>query len=207
MFLPNRKSIGSAVAALLCALAVSIGSLCAYAQTCDDVRSEVLRLHVRANSDSDADQNIKLLVRDRILETGALVFGDAKNAEEAAAAVRAAADRLTCIANEVLAAQNAGYGARVSVKKEYFDTRVYEDITLPAGVYLAVCIDLGEAAGRNWWCVMFPPLCLPAVTKTDAADTILLENGHETVVQAKDGYVIRFKIVELFEEWKQKYFS
>ncbi|MBR6779630.1 MAG: stage II sporulation protein R, partial [Clostridia bacterium] len=84
---------------------------------------------------------------------------------------------------------------------EYFETRTYEHTTLPAGVYLAVRVVLGQGTGKNWWCVMFPPLCLPAVTH-DATDGFLEANGD--VLEAQDGYEVRFKIVEWYESLRQK---
>lgn len=198
----SRNSHFCAALALICALTVCMGSLTAYAQTCDTVRSEVLRLHVIANSDSTQDQNIKLLVRDRLLSVGAEHFSQAESVVQAAEITQSVTDDLTREANAVLAENGVDYKAKVTLKKEYFETRTYEDVTLPAGVYLAVCVVLGEGQGKNWWCVMFPPLCIPAVTKQDS-EYAVFEDGNETVLSAEDGYVIRFKVVELFEQWRQ----
>lgn len=198
-----RNTYFCAAVSLLCAMAVCIGSTCVYAQTCSQVRDDVLRLHVIANSDSAEDQNIKLLVRDRLLEVGAFCFENAENREQAVQAVQNACETLTNAANRVLAANGFSYTATVTVKEEYFDTRAYEDITLPAGRYLAVCAVLGEGEGKNWWCVMFPPLCLPAVTAIEG-DYALFDDENGMVLAAENGYEIRFKIVELFEKWKQK---
>ncbi len=199
----TRSSYFCAAISLLCAFAVCLGSTSVYAQTCSQVREDVLRLHVIANSDSEEDQNIKLLVRDRLLEVGAFCFENAENREQAVQAVQKASKTLTNAANRVLAANGFSYTATVTVKEEYFETRTYDGVTLPAGVYLAVCAVLGEGQGKNWWCVMFPPLCLPAVTATES-EYALFDDENTAVIQAEDGYVIRFKIVELIEKWKQK---
>ncbi|MBE6813339.1 MAG: stage II sporulation protein R [Ruminococcaceae bacterium] len=199
----TRNSYFCAAVSLLCAFALCLSSTAVYAQTCSQVREDVLRLHVIANSDSETDQNIKLLVRDRLLEVGASCFSQAENRQQAVDAVQQANEVLTAAANEVLSNNGADYTATITVKKEYFDTRTYDDITLPAGVYLAVCAVLGEGQGKNWWCVMFPPLCLPAVT-APPEEFALFDAENEPVLAAEDGYEIRFKIVELFEKWKQK---
>ncbi|MBR3954953.1 MAG: stage II sporulation protein R [Clostridia bacterium] len=199
----TRNSYFCAAISLLCAFALCMGSTAVYAQTCSQVREDVLRLHVIANSDSETDQNIKLLVRDRLLEVGASCFSQAENRQQAVDAVQQANEVLTAAANEVLSNNGADYTATITVKKEYFDTRTYDDITLPAGMYLAVCAVLGEGQGKNWWCVMFPPLCLPAVT-APPEEFALFDAENEPVLAAEDGYEIRFKIVELFEKWKQK---
>ena len=199
----TRSSYFCAAISLLCAFAVCLGSTSVYAQTCSQVREDVLRLHVIANSDSEEDQNIKLLVRDRLLEVGADCFANAASRQQAADAVQQASDLLTTAANEVLKAHGTDYTASITVKEEYFETRTYDGVTLPAGVYLAVCAVLGEGQGKNWWCVMFPPLCLPAVTATES-EYALFDDENTAVIQAEDGYVIRFKIVELIEKWKQK---
>lgn len=199
-----RNSHFCAAVSLLCALAVCLGSISAYAETCNEVRSEVLRLHVIANSDTQTDQNIKLLVRDRLLTVGSEYFLTAVSVSQAADAVRSAIEELTAQANQVLAENGVDYTAEIAVKREYFDTRTYNGVTLPAGVYLAVCAVLGEGQGKNWWCVMFPPLCLPAVVDAES-EYAVLSDGNACVVEAQDGYEIRFKIVELFEEWRQKW--
>ena len=145
----TRSSYFCAAISLLCAFAVCLGSTSVYAQTCSQVREDVLRLHVIANSDSEEDQNIKLLVRDRLLEVGADCFANAASRQQAADAVQQASDLLTTAANEVLKAHGTDYTASITVKEEYFETRTYDGVTLPAGVYLAVCAVLGEGQGKN----------------------------------------------------------
>ena len=201
MYMSVRGSYLSATVALLCAFALCLGGTTSYAQSCETVREEVLRLHVIANSDSEKDQFVKLLVRDRLLEVGASCFRNAENANDALNAVTACKAQLTQAANDVLLANAMPYTAEIEIRNEYFDTRTYEHTTLPAGVYLAVRVVLGQGTGKNWWCVMFPPLCLPAVTH-DATDGFLEANGD--VLEAQDGYEVRFKIVEWYESLRQK---
>lgn len=195
------SSAVSALLALVFAIATVTGSLTAYAEQCNAVRNQVLRLHVIANSDSCEDQQVKLLVRDRLLAVGTELFGNARTLAQATALVQATRDILQQQAQEVLAENGLSYAARVEIRKEYFETRTYGNTTLPAGIYLAVRVVLGEGQGQNWWCVMFPPLCLPAATQTQSRDAFV--DNNKAVTEAADGYEIRFKIVELVEELRQ----
>ena len=203
MYKTTKNMYLSSLIALLCAFAVCIGSMSAYALDCEEVRSEVLRLHVIANSDSEHDQNIKLLVRDSLLQAGADCFSGAVSVQQAAEAVLQPKQELTAVADAVLAEHGVNYRAQIRVQTEYFETRTYEDVTLPAGHYLAVCVILGEGQGKNWWCVMFPPLCLPVATQ-NATEYAVFSETDNTVIAAEDGYEIRFKIVEWFEALQQK---
>lgn len=201
MYISTRKTNLAVILALVCVLSLCLSSTASYALHCEELRQDVLRLHVLANSDSEKDQQIKLLVRDRLLASGASCFQNAQNTQDALLAVSACKDQLTEVANTVLAENGADYTARIEIETEYFETRTYDDVTLPAGNYLAVRVLLGEAEGKNWWCVMFPPLCLPAVTK-EVTDDFLDANGN--VLAAEDGYEIRFRIVEWYESLRQK---
>lgn len=165
------------------------------------VQNECLRLHVLANSDSDADQAVKLIVRDALLEKTGDAFSVCASADEAADYVIANKESLEALAENVLSENGFDYKAQIYVETEYFSTRQYDDVTLPAGSYNAVRVILGEGEGHNWWCVMFPPLCLPAVTKNtdDSVYSVFGENGGD-LVTGKSGYKIKFRIVEIVEE-------
>lgn len=165
------------------------------------VQNECLRLHVLANSDSDADQAVKLIVRDALLEKTGDAFSLCASADEAADYVITNKESLEALAENVLSENGFDYKAQIYVETEYFSTRQYDDVTLPAGSYNAVRVILGEGEGHNWWCVMFPPLCLPAVTKNtdDSVYSVFGENGGD-LVTGKSGYKIKFRIVEIVEE-------
>ena len=90
---------------------------------------------------------------------------------------------------------------RITLEKTYFDTRTYGDLTVPAGMYEAVCVHIGKAAGHNWWCVMFPPLCLPAATEN--TDAVFSTDGR-AVLGSSPKYDVRFKVVELYQSAKAK---
>lgn len=170
----------------------------------DEVRDNCLRLHILADSDSDEAQKVKLLVRDAVLEAGAELFEKNTDAAEAAEKILSNKEMLEETADRVLRENGFSYKATLSVTEEYFDTRQYEDIRLPAGRYRACRIVLGEGKGKNWWCIMFPPLCLPAVTEnTEDAYAVFGEGGAELVTE-NSGYVIKFRIVEIVEELREK---
>lgn len=187
------------------ALGLLLALLCSYASffsACARLRQDVVRLHVLANSDAAADQAVKLRVRDALLESGSALFSGAATPENAAALLTAQRAALEQTANRVLASCGMPYKASLTLTREFFTTRSYGSVTLPAGRYLAVKVILGEGAGRNWWCVMFPPLCLPAAT-ANAADGYLSE-AENAVLCADERYEVRLKVVELFESWKEK---
>jgi stage II sporulation protein R len=185
--------------ALLCALCFSfLIEATGFSAQCQDISAQVLRLHVLANSDSEEDQALKLLVRDRILEeSGALFAG----AGDKAQAVRLAEENREALEQAAQACvEQAGYDYPVSIRieKVYFPTKVYGETALPAGMYDAVRVEIGEAAGQNWWCVVFPALCLPAAQEEDLLGEVLTE-GEQKLVERQGGYKIGFKSVELWE--------
>jgi len=124
------------------------------------------------------------------------------SAEEAAAAAREHMDEIKASAERVLAENGAGYGAECGIAKMRFDDRVYEDMTMPAGEYLALRVTLGEAGGKNWWCVMFPPLCLPAVSG-EAAEEVFSPEELD-ILEDRESYECRFYFLELLEKLGNK---
>ena len=174
-------------------------SAVSFDRRCGEVRENVLRLHVIANSDSGADQSVKLKVRDAVLENGSGIFDGSVTVDNAIEKLSPRTGELERTADRVLAENGAAYKARVEIGDEYFSTRTYEDVTLPAGRYTAVRVILGEGKGKNWWCVMFPPLCLPAAEKQTELDAVLSEDGVR-LVKSNPKYEIRFKAVEIFEK-------
>lgn len=191
-------------AALLCAVfLVSICSVTGFASSCAQIRESVLRLHVLANSDSDADQKLKLQVRDAVLKEGAHIFDGSLTAGEAEQAIEKAIPRLERAARSEVIARGYTYDVHITVSEEYFDTRTYEDeVTLPAGRYRAVRVIIGEGEGHNWWCVMFPPMCLPAAQGGVELDDVL-DKQEEKIVRSNPKYEPRFKIVEWIERLRE----
>ncbi len=189
---------------LVLAMIFSLLSVAVFAYDCSRVREDVLRMHVIANSDSSADQNLKLKVRDAVLECGAELFDGTVTADEAKAKIEPKTAELEAAARTVIENEGYDYPVSVSVENEYFSTRCYGDLTMPAGRYTAVKVVIGEGAGHNWWCVMFPPLCLPAAQERDGDIDAFLDDGELKVVRSSTKYEPRFKIVELIERLREK---
>ncbi len=190
--------------AMLLGMAFSVfcAGFCGFAEDYRDITQTVFRLHILANSDSDEDQSLKLKVRDAVLEENSDIFEDCKSAEEAAAAAREHIDEIKSSAEKVLAENGAGYGAECGIAKMRFDDRVYGDMTMPAGEYLALRVTLGDAEGKNWWCVMFPPLCLPAVSG-EAAEEVFSPEELD-ILEDRESYECRFYFLELLEKLRNK---
>lgn len=122
-------------------------------------KTEYLRIHIRANSNEQADQNIKYMVKDLVVSYLTPVIENAKSKEEAMELIESSKTTVNGLIDQFLKENGFNYGSKISLKKEEFPTRVYGDLTLDAGVYDAVIIELGSGEGDNWWCVVFPPLC------------------------------------------------
>lgn len=188
-------------AAIFAAGACSVG---AFAYNCSRVRSDVLRMHVIANSDCSADQQLKLMVRDAVLERGAQLFDGTVTADEARRKIEPYKAELEAAAREVIERAGYDYPVSVNVVNEYFATRCYGSLTMPAGRYTAVKVVIGEGAGHNWWCVMFPPLCLPAAQDRGGNLDAFFDDGELKVVESSGRYEPRFKIVEIIEKLREK---
>ena len=183
-----------------------IYNLSAFAFQCNEIRSDTIRLHVIANSDTAEDQEIKLKVRDALLASGQHIFNGTVTPENAQTKISTELKDLENVANKILRQNGKNYTAKVSLNTEYFDTRTCDNnITLPAGKYLALKVVLGEGTGQNWWCVMFPTLCLPATEKTNhhAMKNVYSEN-EKFIIENANKYEIRFKIIEVIETLKDK---
>ena len=168
---------------------LAFGAFEVFAEDCGEVRGEVLRLHIPANSDSGEDQAVKLELRDFLLsEYGNELseFSDLSAAEEHVRGLLSEIERRCC---EFLAERGFGYGAKAELVDMYFTTREYDRLILPAGEYAALRITLGNGEGHNWWCVIFPQLCLPAVSEptdvTDSAESVLDTFGKPQRVTVK----------------------
>ena len=166
--------------------------------------SQVIRLHVLANSDSEKDQALKLEVRDRVLETTSALLAGETEPQAAAVLLNQHLDDIAQTAAQEISAQ--GHDDRVEVRLEqtWFPTRQYQGISLPAGNYLALRVLIGAAEGHNWWCVVFPNLCLPAVSE-QALEASTLTPGQISLLQDEEtSYVFRFKTLELWQSLKHR---
>lgn len=161
----------------------------------EQLRKSVLRLHILANSDSEEDQRLKLCVRDALLEHSEELFGSSGNLEEAEAAALEAMPEIISIAEETLRDQGCRSSVTAKLADITFDERVYGNITMPAGEYRALRIEIGEAKGHNWWCVMYPPLCLPAAEDVESRDEKKYFDDDELdIVYHPKKYRVRFAI-------------
>ncbi len=173
-----------------------------FIKTSEDISEEVFRLHILANSDSAEDQQLKLKVRDEILKKGESVFASSESLEETIELCKENIGLFKETAERCLKENGSNYDVKVYVDKEYFNTREYDKITLPSGIYNALKIEIGQGKGHNWWCVMFPAICLSSVTD-DELNKYLTED-EQKLVNSDSKYEVRFKIVEIYEKVKSK---
>ena len=198
-----RKNIEIAVClALVCSIFLSFARFDA---ACEDLRKNVFRLHIKANSDSKADQQVKLKVRDAILENSVSLFDGAKELDDAIVLAQTNIEELTKIANEVLQNEGFDYKATARIGEAFFETREYEEFTLPAGTYESLIIDLGKAQGQNWWCVIFPKLCIDTSIGEKASLEDTASKQSAKIAENKPKYKVKFKVVEWYEKLKRKF--
>ena len=164
---------------------------------------QVIRLHVLANSDSEADQALKLKVRDSILAAAEEYFQPGATREETEAVLREHLWELASAGAEAVAEEGYDYPVTASLVENYwFPTKEYTDFALPAGQYTALRIVIGEGGGQNWWCVVFPPLCLGSVSEPAAQTALsagLSEDQVSLMTGEDEGYVVKFRAMELWE--------
>ena len=187
----------------LAAFVISLAMCIAFESDCKNIRNNVLRLHVIADSNSDAAQKVKLLVRDAILEESGELFEGNGNIEEAQIRLSESLDTMKVVAERTLREKGFTYSAEVEITECYFPTRQYGNVTLPAGYYNALRVVLGSGEGENWWCVMFPPMCLPAASKDEARLSDVLDEKSLEIVSESEKYEERFWIVEKWYELKE----
>ena len=162
------------------------------------VYEDTLRLHILANSDSRVDQDLKIGVRDLILEK---LGGELEGEEAIESALEITEEILTEIkdmADEFLNESGVDYSAVVTLAKEWYETKDYKDFTLPRGYYSSLVISLGDGEGQNWWCVLFPPMC------TDLASENGGDEDGEVYQIGKDKYSIKFKTMEIIADLFKK---
>lgn len=182
------------------ALFVCIISCVSFENDCEDIRENVLRLHVIADSDSEEAQSVKLKVRDALLSEGRELFEGNSDIEEAETSISENLELMKAAAERTLRENGYTYSAEIELTECYFPTRQYGGVTLPAGNYNALRVVLGEGKGRNWWCVMFPPMCLPAAEKEQAKLSDVLDERELDIVTGGKKYEVRFWIVEKWYE-------
>ena len=169
----------------------------------DGFKDEIIRFHIRANSDKEEDQALKLKIRDEILDEMTEKFKYTKSIEESRRIIIANMDNMKSIAERVIEKEGKNYEVAITLGQDNFPTRKYGNMVLPTGEYETLLISLGEGKGQNWWCVMFPPLCFVDITHSVSYNLekelgIQLEEGKEPTLKLK------WKIVEIINKLKSK---
>ncbi len=173
-------------------------SVLPFEASCQEIRKDVFRLHILANSDNEQDQNLKLAVRDEVLKYTEHLYKNSTSKEEAEKLTFENLQNIANVAKQVIV--NNGYDYEVTCKIEdvYFNTRTYENVTMPSGTYRALQIKIGNAEGKNWWCVIYPSLCIGASTNYNALNEKLDNSEYNTLINEKTEY--KFKIIEIYEK-------
>ncbi|MDE5885929.1 MAG: stage II sporulation protein R [Oscillospiraceae bacterium] len=185
--------------ALALILSIFLGNFAGFSRNLENLKHDVLRLHILANSDSDEDQALKLQVRDALLEQSEELFAGCETLEDMKQTVLTKQAEIQEIAEKTLRDAGCTDSVKVSLEKTRFDVREYENFTMPAGEYDALRILIGEAQGHNWWCVMYPPLCIPVAEPEQYFDDDTVE-----LLEYPEKYEIKFKCVEIWEKLTQK---
>ncbi len=173
----------------------------------EKLQEDLIRLHVVANSDSAEDQQVKLQVRDAITARLETVMAELPDMEAAKAYLQENLPELERVANDVLEAAGDGYHAVVTLAKEKFPTREYDTFTLPAGIYESLRVTIGSGEGQNWWCVVFPSLCVSATA--DGFEGTAVSAGFSDrlagTLTGKPEYRFRFFVLDCFG-WVENWF-
>ncbi len=165
--------------------------------SCEELYSDVMRIHILANSDSAADQSLKLAVRDRVLEACARYYDGCSGKDEALDITRSHIGEIEAVAEREIRRRGFDYPVCARIVTDDFDTRYYGSFTMPAGRYDALRLTIGDGAGKNWWCVMYPSLCVGAASADEMKEE--LDRGEYRVVTS-DKFDFRFRLVEYFED-------
>ena len=197
---------------LICTVAILTLSLIAavlpiHGET--EIYDTVVRLHVLANSDSEEDQALKLKVRDAVIGVVSPAVKDCKSQDEAIAAIEKIMDEVKITAEEVVRKEGYDYPISITLGEEHYPTRTYESCAFPEGNYVSMRVCIGDAEGQNWWCCLFPPLCLSAASAEDKASNEeafisvgLSSDQYQLITESNSPkYKVRFKILETFGRW------
>lgn len=195
----TNKSTLLIKSAIIAFVLTVIYSVIPFQAVCAEIPNDVFRFHILANSDSEEDQALKLKVRDKVLERTKILFDTANSKSDAEKFVKANLETIEEIAQNEVYKNGYNYPVKAEVVNMHFDTRYYESYTLPSGMYDALRITIGNAKGHNWWCVMYPSICISTVDEgKDRAKDALSDDEYSVVTDDKVEY--KFFIVELFQK-------
>lgn len=177
----------------------------------EEIAGNVIRLHILANSDSHEDQELKIKIRDRILEKYRAELCSNENIAATRALIYDNMSGIKSTAEKTARENGFDYTVNVYLAKDFFPTKKYADVTLPAGKYEALRIEIGKAGGKNWWCVMFPPLCYADTDESEAAvkskerlEQLLSGDCYCLMTKNSPDVKVKLKIIELWSEFKEK---
>ena len=182
----QKLSIAILISLIICSVTAVISN----AHEVDAMTDKLIRIHVIANSDSEEDQSLKLKVRDSVLEAVSVFMTDCNSKDEAMEAIRDSLSEITSAASQTVVKNGYVYDVRCTLSEEEIDERIYEDFTLPAGCYDSLCVRIGDANGKNWWCVCYPSLCLGTSVSID--DCEVFTEGELRIV--KEPEKVRYKL-------------
>lgn len=177
-------------------------SLSSFEANCEELRQKVFRLHIIANSNSEFDQTLKLKIRDAVISKTGDIYDKCTSVDEAKQKAEENKKIIYDTVKEVLENANVNYDVEIKIGKSFFDTRHYETFSLPAGEYEALNIKIGEAKGKNWWCVMYPSLC---IASSGAVIGDVASEKSAEIAQNPHKFVMRFKVVEIYEQLKRRF--
>ena len=186
------------IKSLICSFVIScLMSMTGFCSVCENLQEDIFRLHIIANSDSAQDQELKLKVRDGILEYTSKLFGNCKSRDEAMISAQNNLEDIKKFSQELIYKYGYDYKVDAYITEMNFDTRIYDDFTLPAGKYNALRIVIGNGNGHNWWCMLYPALCIPSAQENKPE--LSLDENEIDVISNSDKYEVRFRLVEIFE--------
>ena len=201
----NQNTLRCGEIALMVALALTMLWGAWSMQEQDVLEQKMIRLHVIANSDAQDDQALKLQVRDAVLAQATDLLQQSRDMVDAQRKLSLALPAIETAAREKVVAEGYDYAVAARLEQTEFPTKEYDGFSLPAGKYLALRVVIGEGAGQNWWCVVFPPLCTAAATDIEetAIATGLGEEDISLITEKNQGYVLKFRSLELWESLRQ----
>ena len=167
-----------------------------------NIYSDTIRLHILANSDSEEDQALKLRVRDKLLLEYGEILSAFESREKAEEELSSLLNEIKDTADAFIAEEGYDYRTTVTLTEEKYETREYEGFSLPAGKYLSLRVIIGDGDGKNWWCVMYPPLCMGIASDTEPEDDAVLgytDSEYALITGSEPRYRIKFKLLELID--------
>ncbi len=198
--LKHKSNIKLAVALAL--VVTVLLSLSNFEARCEELRQNVFRLHIIANSDSEFDQALKLKVRDAVINETGNIYDKCTNLQSAKQAAEENKEQIYNAAKNVINEAGMDYNVEIEIGTAFFDTRHYDTFSLPAGEYEALNIKIGKAEGKNWWCVMYPSLC---IASSGAAISDVASEESCRIAENPQNFVVRFKIVEIYEKLRSRF--